>query len=81
MKAPVIVTDHALIRYLERVLGFDVAALRNAMTERLSEAARLGASAVTIDGNTYMIVGGVCTTVVKRKRRRMNYPSKHEDQA
>lgn len=56
MKKPrVHVTDHALVRFLERVGGVDVEALRSAIGRSLDEAARLGAAAAVIDGFRYVL--------------------------
>jgi len=46
---PVHVTDHAIIRYLERAHGLDVDAVRRHLAGRLVTGARLGAIGVTID--------------------------------
>ena len=62
------VTDHAIIRYLERVQGFDIEALRANIAARVDEAACAGALAVTIDGFRYMFQNGergpVLTTIL-----------------
>lgn len=55
MKQRVAVSDHALVRYLERVGGFAIEELRQQIEDRVAEAAALGASAVTIDGCVYRI--------------------------
>ncbi|MCU0902424.1 MAG: hypothetical protein MUE83_00935 [Tabrizicola sp.] len=56
MKKPrVRITDHALVRFLERVGGVDVDGLRQALSRSLEEAARLGAAAVVIDGYRYVL--------------------------
>lgn len=49
------VTDHALIRYLERVGGFQMEALRRDIAHRLQPYADTGACSVVIDGHVYMI--------------------------
>lgn len=49
------VTDHALIRYLDRVGGFEIEALRHSMAARLQPFADAGARSVVIDGHVYMI--------------------------
>ena len=71
MKKPRLrISDHAVIRHLERVGGFDIEGLRMALARRLEEPVRLGASAVTIDGFTYCVVqdpgGPVIATVLDR---------------
>lgn len=55
MKRPrTAVSDHAIVRYLERVEGFDIAELRLTIARRVDYAANLGASAVIIDGFRYV---------------------------
>jgi hypothetical protein len=49
------VTDHAIVRYLERVQGFDIERLRAEIGRRVEAAATVGASAVVIDGFAYAI--------------------------
>lgn len=49
------VSDHAIIRYLERVQGFDILRLKAEIGHRVDEAAQAGASAVIIDGFSYQI--------------------------
>jgi hypothetical protein len=65
---PVDVSDHALVRYLERVGGFAVEQLRRELGLRLAEAAQAGASTVTIDNFAYRIArdaeGRACVTTV-----------------
>lgn len=56
MKRPrTLVSDHAVVRYLERVEGLDVVALKAEIAWRVDYAARLGASAVIIAGYRYVI--------------------------
>jgi hypothetical protein len=69
MKKPLTrVTDHAMVRYFERVAGFDVDRLRREIGARVDAAARAGASAVVIDGRHYMIGsddhGPIVTTII-----------------
>lgn len=49
MSLPVRVTDHAVLRYLERAHGLDVAAVRRHLAGRVEAGARLGAVGVTIE--------------------------------
>lgn len=62
-RAPVMVSDHALIRYIERVLGYDVEGLRAKITARASPAAAVGAVHLVADGFRYVFVEGVMVTV------------------
>lgn len=65
MKRPrTTVSDHAVVRYLERVAGFDIDRLRIEIGRRVEAGALVGASAVKIDGFTYRIQNGVVTTIM-----------------
>lgn len=54
-KEPDIVTDHAMLRYFERVLGIDVEALRATMLtpSQLESVKRMGAGELPIGGGHY----------------------------
>ncbi|WP_151720199.1 hypothetical protein [Gemmobacter serpentinus] len=70
MTQPVVITDHAVLRYLERVGGFQIEALRAALAARLQPGAATGAGAVVIDGYAYVIArrddeAPAVTTVIK----------------
>ena len=62
------VSDHALIRYLERAGGFEIERLRAEIGHRIDAAAVAGASGVIIDGYQFRIkadqFGPVVTTVL-----------------
>lgn len=88
------VTDHALVRFLERVGGVDVEALRTAIGKSLDEAARLGAAAAVIDGFRYVLredpVDGLRvvtvepfaqTTPVHRTAHQRDCPPRGDDEA
>lgn len=72
MPAPrVRVSDHAVLRYLERVGGFDIERLRRDIEERVRDAAGAGARGVVIDGFRFFIredAAGdhVVTTVIRK---------------
>lgn len=56
------VTDHAIIRYLERVEGVDIEGLRREIGRRVERGIELGASGVVLDGVCYKLRDGeVCT--------------------
>jgi len=59
------ISDHALLRYIERAHGVPIEELRRIVAETpgLDEAARAGASAFSHDGLTYRIKGGHVVTV------------------
>lgn len=57
MKKPVaLVTDHAVLRYLERVKGVDVEAARMDLGHKVDAAIRAGAVATVSDGIRYVLV-------------------------
>jgi len=58
------VTDHAVIRYLERVQGVDIEAIRREIGRIADRGIAAGASGVIIGGFTYRIAGGCVVTVV-----------------
>lgn len=49
------VTDHAVLRYLERAHGLDVDAVRQHISGRLANGARLGAVGVTIENVKFVL--------------------------
>lgn len=55
MSEPVVVTDHAVVRYLERVRGFNIENVRAAILTIAGGAAAVGAKAVRKDGFCYQI--------------------------
>lgn len=71
------VSDHAMLRYLERVLDIDVDAMREALlTENVRNAMKMGASGVIVNGVHFVIKGQMLVTVmtrdnVKRSKFRM----------
>lgn len=71
------VTSHALLRYIERVKGIDVDALRDEiLTEPVRKALSEGASGVTVNGVQMVALDGVIVTILadgmrpKRKSRK-----------
>lgn len=63
----VAVQDHALIRYLERVKGFDFTPIRDEIAGLVQSAVNLGAPYYSLDGNTYVLKGAAVVTVVTSK--------------
>lgn len=69
MKKPIaVVSDHALVRYIERVLGLDVEHLRREIGRRVDRGAGMGATGVEIDGFVYKMQEGTVTTVMPSSR-------------
>ncbi|WP_323036230.1 hypothetical protein [Pararhodobacter sp.] len=65
------VTDHAVLRYLERVLRLDIEAHRREIGRLVDRAVQEGASGVVIDGMAYRMVrdAGVPVVVTIRPAR------------
>lgn len=55
MSPRLFVTDHAVLRHLERICGQDVERIRRELRHRLQRGADLGAGAVVLDGHAYVI--------------------------
>lgn len=77
------VTDHALMRYLDRALGLDLEAYRREIALRCAAAVKMGASGLTVDGIRYEFRGGAVISVLGRGMVANNQPSlkppKHRD--
>lgn len=63
------VTDHALIRFLERAGGFEIEKLRTEIAKKVYTCAPEGASGIRVDGVNFVIVSDgderVVTTVME----------------
>jgi hypothetical protein len=62
-KPLLIVTDHALVRYCERVLGLDMEAVRKIIFDLCAGPATINATCVRRDGFKYEMVAGRVVTV------------------
>jgi hypothetical protein len=62
MGAPV--TDHAVLRWLERVQGVDIEAIRQRIWKTCEPAVKAGATCVRVDGVKYELANGKVVTVV-----------------
>jgi hypothetical protein len=73
---PVEITDHAVLRYLQRVSGIDLDFIRGALdTDELREAIkRFPTGRHTIDGVTYVTQKGVLVTVIYDDEARLDAP-------
>lgn len=68
---PPLVTDHAVLRYLERVYGVDIDALRARIERITAEARAQGARGLNSDGVAYQLSqGGRVITVTGTKGRK-----------
>lgn len=66
MRKGVTVSDHAVVRYLERRYGFDFESVRAEIaTPALRAAAEAGASGWKVDGGTFRIQNGTVVTYVE----------------
>lgn len=76
MTRPVAISDHALLRFLDREAGGDVGAMKSAIScalDRANGAAdRIGAAdyTVKVDGLAFVVRDGVLVTIAGPKRRR-----------
>ena len=68
------VTDHAVIRYLERVEGVDIEAIRREIGRRAETGIEAGACGVVSAGFCYGIEGGVVVTVLHHNRAERGKP-------
>ncbi|MBB4122936.1 hypothetical protein [Martelella radicis] len=62
-----LVSDHAVLRYIERRHGVDVEALREIIRDACREGVRYGASAVIDDGVKFVLEGDRVVTCLKRE--------------
>lgn len=62
------ISDHALLRYLERIIGLDMEAYRERLAQEIAGAAAVGAKSYTVQGTTFILAatlnGGVCVATV-----------------
>lgn len=64
------ITDHALLRYMERMHGIDIAALKaDLLTEALVGAIKAGATAMQTTEGTFVISGSSVTTFLSKDMR------------
>ena len=80
-KPPAYVTDHALLRHLERVQGIDIEAIRLELGHLVDKAIEAGAKATVSEGMRYVLIEDRLVSCVPvkslplrdgRKRRRRN---------
>lgn len=67
-KEPIRVTDHCVLRYLERAMGLNVEIVREHILQICSGAAAFGAVSVRAEGVKFEISGGAVVTVVPDQR-------------
>lgn len=64
----IVVTDHAILRYCERLYGVDFDPFRASILKTVEQAAKAGASSVYADGFTYVIQNGSVITVLEGRQ-------------
>ena len=65
-------SDHAIVRYLDRVRGVDIEGVKSEIMAVAGGAAALGAKAVRRGGSCYVIDRGTIITVLPTDRRRID---------
>lgn len=65
------VSDHALVRYIERVLGFDVESIREDILKQTLNAIVSGANSVKKEGMVFQIKNNTVVTVTSAKSKKM----------
>jgi hypothetical protein len=75
------VTDHAVIRYLERVAAIDIEAVRKRIYDDTVRALASGASGLVANGISYRFEGARVVTVwvAHKDTRPLNWPKKDGD--
>lgn len=58
------ISDHALLRWLERVHGIDVEFFRQKLLDETRDYIAVGATTIKRDGATYIIKDGILVTVI-----------------
>lgn len=66
----VIVTDHCVLRYFERVLGYDIDLIRAGIAKEVAPAIKMNASSLTSGGYVYHLKGSTVATVVFQRQAR-----------
>lgn len=61
---PIRVTNHAILRYLERAHGLDIELIRRHIAGRCATGAQLGAIAVTVDSVKFVLEANAADTAV-----------------
>lgn len=68
MRLKLVVSDHAVLRLIQRRLGIDTEAVRSEIAKTLEPVHGMGASAAQIDGLTFTIRGNTVTTALPGRR-------------
>jgi hypothetical protein len=65
------VSDHAIVRYLERIEGLGLDIIRAEILAIAGDAAACGAKVLRKDGNAFIIDRGTVVTILPDDRRRL----------
>lgn len=79
-KDPVRVTDHAVLRYMQRAMGLNVEIVREHIASLCAGPAAFGAVAVRAEGMKFEIVNGAVITVVEDTGTNMSKTTKARNQ-
>lgn len=71
----IIVSDHAVIRWLERAHGVDIDFFRTAIGARCGPAIQAGASALILPDGQFTFRGNIVTTFLSAEMRRQGRQS------
>ncbi|WP_425087013.1 hypothetical protein [Stappia sp.] len=71
------VSDHAVLRYIERIYGLDVDAVRRHIADEVASAAAAGAITARIRGASYVIRDGVVVTIINGRQMARGRNKKH----
>lgn len=75
------ISDHAMLRYLERVVGIDIETHRREVERKVARAVELQATGLISDGFQYVISDFCVTTVMRASSvRRMPQDKSAEDE-
>jgi hypothetical protein len=71
MSRPIHITDHAMLRYIERVMGVDMAQVRENILPRSNQQAvrRLGSGSFPIGEHRIVVKGGRIVTVKNNQQK------------
>jgi hypothetical protein len=73
------VSDHAVLRYLERVEGVDIEAVRRKLSvDMIDKAAAFGCDTVVLgDGTRLKLHGNVVSTVLEARKHKHEHRNRH----
>lgn len=75
------ISDHAILRFIERSMGIDVASIKKRLlSDAVKDAIRSGASAVVVDGVRLRVADNVIVTVIEPPAAK-KMPKRSKDEA